>query len=301
MTEGSTPSEFSDATTSRQPTAKWGLERRLEFIDFRLRWDGRLNRVDLKNFFGVSTPQASLDIAKYLEMAPENAIYDRSQRVYLATSSFQPLFQANEPSRYLSELLARATGLLPAELSFFGWAPAVASAPVPARTLSAEVLSGLLAAIRTQRAVSILYQSMSTPEPSERVIHPHALGFDGFRWHVRGFCRTRERYLDFVIARMLSLKPLDEPGTDGANDNEWAQVVRLVLTPNPLLPPAARSAIALDYGMTDGEVTLECKQALLFYTLEKLGLNATVDADPKRHQIVLKNASEVLPHIVRVN
>ncbi len=41
----------------------WGLERRLQFIDFRLRWEGRLNRTDLTEHFGLPTPQASLDIA----------------------------------------------------------------------------------------------------------------------------------------------------------------------------------------------------------------------------------------------
>ena len=46
-------------------TGHWGQERRLEFIDFRLLWEGRLNRADLTTFFRISVPQASLDLAKY--------------------------------------------------------------------------------------------------------------------------------------------------------------------------------------------------------------------------------------------
>ena len=283
----------SNVAASKQPATKWGAERRLEFIDFRLRWDGRLNRSDVMSFFGVSVPQASLDIAKYLELAPENATYDRSQRVYVASSGFRPLFPANEPSRYLSELLARTTGLLPPELSFIGWAPPVAAAPLPSRTLSAEILLGLLSAIRSKTAVRVLYQSMSTPEPKERVIHPHAFGFDGYRWHVRGYCRKRERYLDFVIARILKLSPMTEAGSDGADDAEWGRAVRLVLAPNPLLSLATQRALELDYGMTEGVVVLECKQALLFYTLKKLGLATHTAEAPLTQQIVLKNASEI--------
>ena len=32
---------------------KWGVERRLEFIEFRLFWEGSINRADLVEFFGV--------------------------------------------------------------------------------------------------------------------------------------------------------------------------------------------------------------------------------------------------------
>jgi len=42
-----------------QTGSKWNLERRLQFIDFRLRWEGRLNRRDLIDYFAVSMPQAS--------------------------------------------------------------------------------------------------------------------------------------------------------------------------------------------------------------------------------------------------
>ena len=38
---------------------RWGIERRLEFIEFRLYWEGRVNRADLTSVFGISTVQAS--------------------------------------------------------------------------------------------------------------------------------------------------------------------------------------------------------------------------------------------------
>lgn len=61
-------------------TGHWGQERRLEFIDFRLLWEGRLNRADITEFFRISVPQASLDLAKYQEIAPGNMVYDRTQK-----------------------------------------------------------------------------------------------------------------------------------------------------------------------------------------------------------------------------
>ena len=76
------------ASERRRGSGPWGPERRLEFIDFRLQWDGRLNRSDLMEHFGISVPQASADIAAYAELAPDNLVYDRSARVYVASSGF---------------------------------------------------------------------------------------------------------------------------------------------------------------------------------------------------------------------
>ena len=50
---------------------KWGVERRLEFIEFRLFWEGGVNRSDLIDTFGVSVPQASKDLTHYQERAPQ--------------------------------------------------------------------------------------------------------------------------------------------------------------------------------------------------------------------------------------
>jgi len=75
-----TTSTATAASSASRPSARWSQERRLEFIDYRLRWDGRLNRSDLIEFFGISVPQASLDIARYTELAPSNICYDASAR-----------------------------------------------------------------------------------------------------------------------------------------------------------------------------------------------------------------------------
>jgi hypothetical protein len=128
---------------------RWGQERRLEFIDFRLRWEQRLNRGDLTAFFGISVPQASLDIAKYTERASANLVYDRSSKVYVAGPSFEPLYAGtSSPSRFLNELLATEVGVLAPDASFVGWRPPLALAPSPGRALDAGVLAGLLSAIR---------------------------------------------------------------------------------------------------------------------------------------------------------
>ena len=45
-----------------QGSVRWGIERRLEFIEFRLFWEGHINRGDLMAAFGISINQASTDL-----------------------------------------------------------------------------------------------------------------------------------------------------------------------------------------------------------------------------------------------
>jgi hypothetical protein len=281
----------------RRVAPRWSQDRRLEFIDFRLRWDGRINRSDLTAFFGISVPQASLDIAKYIDAAPRNAVYDRSSKVYLASDAFTPIYPANEPSRYLNELLARTTGVLQPELSFLGWIPSVDAVPSPNRALPVDVLVALLGAIRRMGTVSILYQSMSSMEPTARIIAPHALAHDGFRWHVRAYCHFRRAFIDFVIARILSIGRAQAEGTDGKDDAAWHQSVRLLIAPNPDLAPSHQRVIELDYGMASGQVAMECRQALLFYALKRLGLLGENRSLPNVQQIVLLNHADVFSQL----
>ena len=68
----------------------WSVETRLEFVEFRLFWDGRVNRGDLVRHFGISVPQASTDLARYQQLAPGNLLYDRNAKTYAAAKGFTP-------------------------------------------------------------------------------------------------------------------------------------------------------------------------------------------------------------------
>src|SRR5689334_12749768 len=107
----------------------WGQQQRLEFIEFRLLWEGRLNRSDLIDFFGISRPQASLDLARYIEIAPQNIHYDRTEKTYLAARAFTPLLASAESSSYLDLLLAPKRP----QANFVGWAPPIGLVKYPHR------------------------------------------------------------------------------------------------------------------------------------------------------------------------
>ena len=265
----------------------------MEFIDFRLRWEGRINRSDITAFFGISVPQASLDIAKYMEVAPENLMYDRRSRIYLAGPAFRPIFASSSTPNYLNDLLALEAGYLEPESSFTGWRPPMALVPTPGRQINAQTLTTLLQAIREQKGVRVSYQSMNHPEPQSRDLSPHAIAHDGFRWHVRAYCHKRKEFLDFVIARVLEIDYSERSGPGPLEDKAWQTKVDLVLAPHPGLSLSKRRAIELDYGMEDGKSTLTCRQALLFYLLKHLRLDIDQLGTPEADQIILLNEAEV--------
>jgi hypothetical protein len=167
---------------------KWGVERRLEFIEFRLFWEGGVNRADIINRFSVSVPQASKDLTLYQERAPQNAIYDKRAKRYVAGEKFEPCFLAPNPDSYLSQLRSIADGALDHSDAWIGSSPPYGAAPAPIRGVATGILRAVLAAIRNSEAIEVRYQSLSKSEPKWRWIDPHAIGFDGFRWHTRAYC-----------------------------------------------------------------------------------------------------------------
>jgi hypothetical protein len=194
--------------------ARWGQERRLEFIDYRLAWDTQLNRSDLTTFFGISVPQASLDLAEYAKRAPGNLDYDPRTRAYRASPTFHAVFPASDVERYLGDLARAAQTPDVPYGSFLGDHPAVAYVPRPWRRADSDTVLAVSNAIRRHEALTISYQSLSQTGPKTRSVSPHAMVSDGFRWHFRAYCHTNDDYRDFVLARTRTANPTTRLGTN---------------------------------------------------------------------------------------
>ncbi len=64
---------------------RWAEEQRMKFIARRLAAQGFINRSHITGKFGVSVPQASLDLRKYLQHNPGSMIYSVTTKRYEAT------------------------------------------------------------------------------------------------------------------------------------------------------------------------------------------------------------------------
>ena len=273
----------------------WGAERRNAFIEFRVYWHGRINRSDLMETFGISLQQASLDLSGYAEQWSRNLVYDKSQRAYVRGKNFTPHFITPSAEDYFAQLRAVDQGLVSREQSWISVFPGYGATPTPARGVAPETLRDVLAAIHEPAALQVTYQSMSQPEPSARWIEPHALAFDGFRWHARAFCQNDQVFKDFLLSRIVEIGKRGPVTADQQSDTDWHSEVALEIGPHPDLSPTQRRAIELDYGMEDSRAQIPVRRALLFYALRRLGLDTDPAVRrPQDQQIVLLNAAEVI-------
>lgn len=267
---------------------KWGVERRLEFIEFRLYWEGGVNRSDIIEAFDVSVPQASKDLTLYQERAPHNAVYDKSAKRYVASNEFQPCFLKPDAGQYLNQLRSVAEGILASSESWIAHSPPYAGPPVPARGVNNNTLRTVLAAIRQHQAVEVKYQSLSSDDPRWRWIAPHAIGFDGFRWHTRAFCEVDKSFKDFLLSRIIEARSVRPSGVSSEDDADWNELITLEVGPHPDLSESQKRIIALDYGMRGGRAQIQVRKALRYYALRRLGLDTPPEARrPQDQQIVL--------------
>ncbi|ASJ23801.1 WYL domain-containing protein [Laribacter hongkongensis] len=252
---------------------------RLAYIDFRLYFFGEIGRPDLIERFGVAPAGATRDLALYREIAPQNIIFDGSNKIYRIGQAFSPLF--DHPSQRVLSALALGFGdgvngatqpLLPCE------SPTALSSP------RMDVLAPVCRAIHAKRPVAIRYHSMSSGE-SERVIVPFALVDTGLRWHVRAFDRKSGEFRDFVVTRIEAPTLLDEepqPNERPDNDIQWTRIVELELVPHPRL--ARPDIIRMDYGMKEGSLKLRVRAAVAGYMLLRWSVDCSPDHRLKEEQ-----------------
>lgn len=264
---------------------------RLTFIEQRLYWEGRLVKQDLVDHFGISLPQASLDVATYQRHVQGAMAYDPKEKAFLPSETFEPKWMAPDARGYLSQLLLLADEAITEKESWLGTAPSLAAIPKVRRRLDAKVLRAVVAAIRSKKALEISYQSMSSSERTSRWVAPHGLAFDGFRWHTRVWCYKKSMFIDLVLARFLAVGSTRPAEVDGRVDREWNEHIVVKLAPHPELPLAHQKAIELDYGMEDGHIGVRMRVALFYYFERHLCLD--IEAEPKRKQVVILNRAEI--------
>lgn len=271
-------------------TIPWSTQKRLQFLEFKLYWEGRVNRGDLTAEFGISIPQASVDFTKYQEMGSQNISYNSSAKYYEPTQTFSPIFIELSADAYFSTILCSPTeSIATCGSDYF------AAVPNPSRAIDLDVLRTLVQSIKNKQVVSVDYRSFNNPQPGNtRLVSPHAFGTDGSRWHVRAYCHESNSFKDFVLGRIASAVMGSESDIDVNSDHKWFNYAEVVIGPNPKLNEAQKNIVAMDYGMTDFELKFKCRVALLYYLMKKLGIDRNdSDRAGEEQQIVAVNFDEI--------
>lgn len=274
---------------------RWGVRRRLEFIDFRLFWDGRFNRSDLSATFAISTQQASSDIAQYEKIAPANLRYDRAEKAYTRSAAFAPVLIGETIERYLLQLVAIENRWMRPEDTWFNAVPPVEVLTLGRRPTDPEVLLRVLDAIRRRQEIDIAYASLTGSAQPSRTIAPHALSHSAGRWYIRSWSRDHNDFRDYNLNRIATVSAHRPATVDASLDFEWVHKINLDIRPNPELTAERQMAVAAEHGMTDGRLIRPCRLSLSFYLMSEYNLDVEPGVlKPEKQQIVLHNREEVI-------
>lgn len=270
----------------------WSARSRLEFIEFRLGWYGKLLRNDLRKHFGISAPQASTDVERYQSIAPGNLQYDTVLKAFVRGPDFKRLLTGGEADRRLLQMLALSRGWFDLKQSWFDDLPEVEVLQLRRRSISDDLLSTLLDAVRGGLSVSTRYWTMSGKPADERRIAPHAFGYSSGRWHVRAYDEGNGDFRDFNLGR-LEDAVLAGPSQVSPNlDYEWMTSANLRIVANSGLNEEMQAATRREFCFVGVRLEVPCRLAMLFYMRSEFGLEDH-QLPAGRRPLLLENAEEL--------
>ncbi len=279
---------------------RWDLLLRYRMIEIIAMWEGRLTSKHLQQAFGIGRQQASKDINEYkTNIAPENLAFDSHLKGYIPTKNFQPLVTKGDINEYLHMLNSRGDLMTHfADLNIHQANTEVLSPLV--RNINAAIVRPILTAARDRLRVEVEYSSL-TSEKEYRNIVPHTLVYNGYRWHVRAFCEKTQSFRDFVLSRITAIFDFVGPADLAVEDDKaWCENVQIIIRPDQRLTPHQQAVIAADYGMTNNQLIIESRGAMVQYQLQFLRVSTdTIKADPKAQQVVIDNIDEIKPWLFK--
>ena len=196
----------------------WPVQQRLKYIEFRLFWEGRISRQNVKNQFGISPQQATKDFNLYEEKAPGNLLYSPKLRRYIPSPAFKAKFIQETATEYLRHIDALRFEHKSADEIWIDDVPSYDCTHMPTRSIKPEVLKSVIFCIRQGKSMEIQYLSLSKNTGSTKRVSPHSIGTDGNRWHVRAYNHAGDRFSDYSMSRISCLlytspSPRDQRGS----------------------------------------------------------------------------------------
>ena len=252
-------------TSSRD---QWAGRERLAFVERVAWWRGVVNRGDLRDVFGISAAQASADLQGYQELNPTALAYNVRSKRYEARPEMACVLHVPKLEEAVGMFLGAAVPLpqvrsAGAKVDFF---------TPPERVAAAGVERRVFLAIEQGRRLRVKYWSVNSNGVKLREIAPHALGHNGYRWHARAWCFENRDFRDFVLSRIEEAEWPGEAFQADEADAAWERRVTVKLRPNRDLSAEQKRAIERDYGMIDGTLELQVREAMRGYVLAHLGI-----------------------------
>lgn len=246
---------------------------RLAFIELRVRFIGDISRNDIISRFGIQVAAASRDLAIYRELAPNNLDYDTKGKIYRFGKWFRPIFDF-DPDRVLLWLSRGYGDGMPDRVR-----PIIQTdTSSPRHVINLDFLSEITRAIHRKKVIEVSYRSL-TSGLTRREFVPFALADNGFRWHVRGFDRRRQEFIDLLLTRIADAEAIEGAileSETAEHDNQWNRIVELEMVPHPANIQHPET-IEADYGMKDGVLLIKVRAALAGYLLRRWNVDCSAN------------------------
>lgn len=260
----------------------------LELIAF---WEGQINTKPLMSALGLTRQSVSQLLKSYQTEYPDALMYDTGLKAYQITDHFIPHFINQTVDEYFDWLHYGNTPVFPNTST----ASNQYRIQALARFVSPHVMRPLLKAVKDKTAVDCEYLSVSSSDPQGRLLYPHSFVKTAGRWLVRAYCDMRKHYLDFVLSRF---QHVDYDGKTAVHteqqDTLWNTQVTLILAPDSRLTDKQKHVLENDYGMTDGQLHITTRAALVKYTLDDLQIKTKMlEANPQAQQLVCVNYNDI--------
>lgn len=272
---------------------------RFRFIEQVVGWEGEINSTHISEMFSLTRQAASLTLKKYREHAPQHLEYNSSNKVFIPTEKFNSYFTQSKHlcqfKSYLDTVVKKGTDIA------FNDNRICYEVEAPLRNINPLQVRPILKAIREKLAIDIGYISLSSPSYLDRIIQPHALIFDGLRWHVRAYCNKNQEFRDFTLSRFNGEATYEGKATARReHDDVWQTIVEVVIEADPRFTAEQKRIIEQDFQMENGIKVIKSRAALVNYLLRKLRIDSFKNS-PEEQQIVLtkncrKKISQYLPH-----
>lgn len=247
----------------KDSTLKPAMRTRLVYLDHCLAWRGQVNRKDLIERFGISSPQAAIDFREYLErVSKPKPDYDTVRKCYLADRNHRGLpfgQEASSPNGLFLNTTFDDFSLLPS----------------PNKQCPQIVMRQLYQAMAQRLKIEIDYVSMATGLRQNQWIAPTNFASDGERLHVRAWSYHHEEWRDYVPVRVspessFTALPI---GDELPQDVEWEELVEIRLRPQSHLSEDQKAAVRLEYGFTNNILSFHVRKCLEFYIERRWRLN----------------------------
>jgi len=266
---------------------------RFELIETIAYWERVLNANILKQFLGLTWDMAIKELGAYRKYHPNTFSYNQSLRVFTTIEGFKPTYISTDWGVYNDHLIKYSV-LYNESL----WNQnSVAVLPNSLNTVRNEIVHGVSLAIKNKKIIKAKYCSMQNPRGLTRRIHPHAIAFNGHRWHLRAFSETHDEYRDFNLSRIKSVELEAGSGEDSLNDKDWHQYKVLLLDAHPSLSVEQKKLVLSDYNR-DKPFKFEMRGALVKYFVKLHDIAVKGEDNPKSKPLYLCNADELSEYLL---